>query len=250
MVNNSLGLISNAHVVFADMSPQKACDSKCIQLAKLCSIAVDFPKTGIPAVLPTDLRPQKYPDFMEKSDKPSYKSEKVLGKLFQAVVKADKDEKVSSFTRQEAVRFYDKELEFPGFQDYLEEAEALKNCYDEKLLDLMYQYDVKTEAEIYTGHILSISKWFRKRPGEAKERIMRAMSSLRKEARSWLRNKYDDDNDDDEISYEELKRASAWYYVTYHPDCIPIDVDEKYGHLISFPWVVHDKLVFIKKWSW
>ncbi|MCO5610325.1 hypothetical protein L7F22_064561 [Adiantum nelumboides] len=103
MVNNSLGLISNAHVVFADMSPQKACDSKCIQLAKLCSIAVDFPKTGIPAVLPTDLRPQKYPDFMEKSDKPSYKSEKVLGKLFQAVVKADKDEKVSSFTRQEAV---------------------------------------------------------------------------------------------------------------------------------------------------
>ncbi|KAI5062092.1 hypothetical protein GOP47_0022631 [Adiantum capillus-veneris] len=252
MVNNSLGLISNAHVVFADMSPEKACDPKCLQLAKLCSIAVDFPKTGVAAVLPTDLRPQKYPDFMEKSDKPSYKSEKVLGKLFRAVVKADKDEEISSFTREEAVRSYDEELEFEGFGVYLEEAKALKNCYDEKLLDLMYQYDVKSEAEMFTGQILKISKWFRKRPGEVKERMMRAMSSLRKEARSWLRNEYDDDNDDgddyDEVSSEQLKRASAWYHVTYHPDYITDDVDTKCGHLLSFPWVVYDKLVFIKKW--
>jgi RNA-dependent RNA polymerase len=37
-----------------------------MDLARLHSVAVDFPKTGAPAIMTKDLRPAMYPDFMEK----------------------------------------------------------------------------------------------------------------------------------------------------------------------------------------
>jgi RNA-dependent RNA polymerase len=35
--------------------------------------------------MPPSLRPTKYPDFMEKDDAISYKSEKIIGKLYRTV---------------------------------------------------------------------------------------------------------------------------------------------------------------------
>ena len=46
---------------------------KCITLAHMHSDAVDFPKTGECPSLTPELRPDQYPDFMMKSDKPRYK---------------------------------------------------------------------------------------------------------------------------------------------------------------------------------
>jgi RNA-dependent RNA polymerase len=43
----------------------------------LHSMAVDYPKTGIPAELTPELRTMEYPDFMENFKKPMRKSEKV-----------------------------------------------------------------------------------------------------------------------------------------------------------------------------
>ena len=61
------------------MSPE------CIELARLHSIAVDFTKSGVVIEIPDYLRVKKYPDFMEKSDKRTYKSEHMIGKLFREV---------------------------------------------------------------------------------------------------------------------------------------------------------------------
>lgn len=44
-------------------------------------MAVDYPKTGIPAELTPELRTQEYPDFMENLKKPMRRSEKVSGRL-------------------------------------------------------------------------------------------------------------------------------------------------------------------------
>ncbi|KAI6677198.1 hypothetical protein NL676_037994 [Syzygium grande] len=85
ILNDSLGIIANAHTVFADSKPEKAMSPECVELAKLFSIAVDFPKTGVPAVIPPNLYAKEYPDFMEKLDKSSYPSNNVIGKLFQKV---------------------------------------------------------------------------------------------------------------------------------------------------------------------
>jgi RNA-dependent RNA polymerase len=49
--------------------PLKAMAEPCVELAKLFSTAVDFPKTGIPAEIPSHLFAKEYPDFMEKLDK-------------------------------------------------------------------------------------------------------------------------------------------------------------------------------------
>ena len=252
MVNNSLGMLCNAHVVFADMEPQKARSPECLQLAKLSSIAVDFPKTGIPAVLPAELRPQAYPDFMEKKEKPMYKSQGIIGKLFRLVATENVPEQIY-FTRREAAEYYDTDLELDGFHIYIDEALSSKNSYDDMLLNLMHQYDVKSEAEMFSGNILSLSKWYKKHVGDVKEKIVRAMKSLRKEVRSWSKDynvDFEEEIYDDSTatwSYEELAKASAWYHVTYHPEYVPRDVGEDNEHLISFPWVVYDKLVHIKK---
>ncbi|CAK9140305.1 unnamed protein product [Ilex paraguariensis] len=72
IVNDSLGIISNAHTVFADREPYKAMSDPCLELARLFSIAVDFPKTGVPAEIPPQLRVKEYPDFLEKQDKTTY----------------------------------------------------------------------------------------------------------------------------------------------------------------------------------
>lgn len=46
---------------------------KCVKLAHMHSDAVDFPKTGKCPSLTQDLRPEQYPDFMMKVDKPRYR---------------------------------------------------------------------------------------------------------------------------------------------------------------------------------
>lgn len=50
--NDNLGVIANAHLVFADLSEDGARCKECLQLAALHSKAVDFPKTGVPAEVP------------------------------------------------------------------------------------------------------------------------------------------------------------------------------------------------------
>nr|ABI34378.1 RNA-directed RNA polymerase, putative [Solanum tuberosum] len=240
IVNDSLGIISNAHVVFADREPDMAMSDPCKKLAELCSIAVDFPKTGVPAEIPSQLRPKEYPDFMDKPpDKTTYISERVIGKLFRKVKdKAPQASSTAIFTRDVARRSYDADLEVDGFEDYIDEAFDYKTEYDNKLGNLMEYYGIKTEAEILSGGIMKTSKTFDRRKDA--EAISIAVRALRKEARTWFKRR----NDIDDM----LPKASAWYHVTYHPTywgCYNQGL--KRDHFISFPWCVYDQLIQIKK---
>ncbi|CAI7774298.1 unnamed protein product [Closterium sp. NIES-54] len=86
MLNDSVGIICNAHVVHADRSAQQASDPACMRLAREAAIAFDFCKTGVAGQMPRDLRVQEYPDFMEKgASKETYESDKVLGRLYREV---------------------------------------------------------------------------------------------------------------------------------------------------------------------
>lgn len=239
IVNDSLGIIANAHTVFADKEPEKAFSQPCLKLAKLFSVAVDFPKTGVPAEIPSDLRAKEYPDFMEKPDKTTYVSNNVIGKLFRQVKDIAPDtSSIMSFTKEVAMKSYDPDMEVPGFENYIDEAMELKDEYDRKLGNLMDYYGIKTEAEILSGGIMKMSKSFDRRKDA--EAVSMAVRSLRKEARSWFK-KGSDSEDADE-------KASAWYHVTYHPNywgCYNEGL--KRDHYISFPWCVYDKLIQIKR---
>ncbi|XP_061994386.1 probable RNA-dependent RNA polymerase 1 [Rosa rugosa] len=244
ILNDSLGRIANAHTVFADRERDKAMSRPCIELAKLHSIAVDFPKTGVPAVRPEELYVKEYPDFMEKTDKSTYLSSNVIGQLFREVKDiAPYDSCITSFTHQVATKSYDPEMEVDGFEDYLEDAFYYKNNYDYKLGNLLDYYGIKTEAEILSGGIMRMSKSFTKeRDADA---INRAVRSLRKEARTW----FDEKGTGIDSGVDDVyAKASAWYHVTYHPNYFGLyNEGMKRDHFISFPWCVYAKLVHIKK---
>lgn len=81
---DNLGVIDNSHKALSD-SKGMDCES-CVTLAELHSLAVDAPKTGKWARIPSDileeLQKEGYPDFMMKRTKKTYKSGKILGEIF------------------------------------------------------------------------------------------------------------------------------------------------------------------------
>ncbi|KAK1265765.1 RNA-dependent RNA polymerase 1 [Acorus gramineus] len=241
IVNDKLGVIANAHTVFADREEMKAESKACIELARLFSIAVDFNKTGVAAQIPPELQVKEYPDFMDKPDKPTYESKRVIGKLYRAV--KDISAHISKFTMEVARHSYDPEMEYEGFEDYLSDASYFKNEYDMKLGNLMDHYEIKTEAEIFSGCILKMGKTYTK--DRDSEVMRKAVRSLKKEARSWFNEK---DNHADVTDDDMYAKASAWYYVTYHPTYWGYyNEGLKRPHFLSFPWCVYDKLIHIKQ---
>ncbi|XP_062222084.1 probable RNA-dependent RNA polymerase 1 [Phragmites australis] len=242
IVNESLGIIANAHVVFADKEYLKAESASCIELAKLFSVAVDFPKTGVPAQIPPELHVKDYPDFMEKLDKVTYVSQGAIGKLYREIKKHTP--RIKYFTKDVARRSYDTDLIVDGYEEYITEAMEFKEEYDFKLGNLMDHYGIKSEAEIISGCILKMAKNFTK--SSDAEAIRMAVRSLRKEARSWFSEMSADENWYRQDALDA--KASAWYHVTYHPEYWGRN-NEGYDrpHLISFPWCVYDKLVCIKQ---
>ncbi|CAO2040760.1 unnamed protein product [Urochloa humidicola] len=243
IVNESLGIIANAHIVFADKEYLRAESEPCIQLAKLFSVAVDFPKTGVPALIPYELHVREYPDFMEKLDKATYVSKGVIGKLYREIKKHTPQ--VKYFTKDVARRSYDSDMIVDGFEDYITEAIEFKQEYDFKLGNLMDHYGIKSEAEITSG-ILKMARNFTK--SSDADAVRMAVRSLRKEAMSWFSEMGMDENG---IGKDDLDaKASAWYHVTYHPEYwgrYNEGYDRDRPHLISFPWCVYDILIRIKQ---
>ena len=211
----------------------------CIELAKLSSIAVDFPKTGIPAQIPHRLRAREYPDFMEKPDKFTYESQSVIGRLYREVksISTGVSTGVKHFTKEVAKQSYDSDMEVDGFLAYVNDAKYYKSEYDYKLANLMRTYGVKTEAEMISGCIMKTSKSFDRR--RDLDTFVSSTKSLRKEAKGWFNEKR---------SENVSAKASAWYHVTYHPNFWgSYDDGADREHFISFPWCIYDKLLQIKK---
>ncbi|KAF8398930.1 hypothetical protein HHK36_014795 [Tetracentron sinense] len=242
ILNDTFRIIANAHTVFADKEPSKAESDACLELARLFSIAVDFPKTGVSIEIPTHLRVKEYPDFMEKLDKPTYESQGVIGKLFREVKDiAPHTSSIKSFTLAVAKQSYDPDMEFDGFKDYLCDASDYKFEYDFKLGNLMDYYGIETEAEIVSGHIMKMSNSKK----TDVEDIRLAVRSLRNEARTWFNEKGSGLSSQADDLYA---KASAWYYVTYHPSYWESHGQGRgYDHFLSFPWCVYDKLIHIKQ---
>ncbi|KAK2722758.1 hypothetical protein QYM36_003075 [Artemia franciscana] len=78
--------MAHLHVALCDHMEKGACAPVAIKLAESQAVAVDFPETGIPPNVPKDtfalVAASGYPDFMEKNERLSYASKKVLGKLY------------------------------------------------------------------------------------------------------------------------------------------------------------------------
>ena len=262
MVNESLGTICNAHVVHADRSEHGALDKDCITLADLAAKAVDFPKTGVLVTMPSHLKPKLYPDFMGKDDNQSYKSTKILGRLYRQVKDAY-DEDIDAPSELNFVPDdvpYDSDLKVSGSDDFIMDAWHQKCSYNGQLIGLLGQYKVKREEEIVTGHVWSMPNYNSRRQGDLKEKLKHSYSCLKKEFRQIFEH-IDSDfeqltDDEKNVVYEQ--KASAWYQVTYDPYWVKksldlqksVDLLESDGPrdvvMLSFAWIAADYLARIK----
>eukprot|EP01129_Flabellula_baltica_P002968 TRINITY_DN12837_c0_g1_i1.p1 TRINITY_DN12837_c0_g1~~TRINITY_DN12837_c0_g1_i1.p1 ORF type:complete len:1060 (+),score=194.76 TRINITY_DN12837_c0_g1_i1:118-3297(+) len=234
MQNNNLGYLCTIHLAIAD---KEGIDHyKCLQLHQLATTAVDFPKSGVKAVLPRDLSKNlSYPNYMEKPKEISFESRSVLGKLYNEF-KSDLSQNSVDPTRDKEI---DPDLIYPGFEDYLDFANEQKESWNTAISSIMTQYGLKYEAELLTGIALSSHKFNNndRKTWNTKSSFTEQLNLTKKEyLRAFKKNLKGD------TSIESKKaQASAYYFATYS------DHESK---LMSFPWVIASRyLIKIKNQS-
>lgn len=152
MQNDYLGRIAHAHLAAADYLDEGIRSEQCLELVRLHSMAVDYPKTGVPAQMPRALERTKWPHFMEKKRSGEYRSHKILGKLYDAV------ERVNFEPNWEGE--FDQRIlchKLPP-QEVVEEVRILKRSYDESMRRIMAQHQISTEFEVWSTFVMHHSK--------------------------------------------------------------------------------------------
>eukprot|EP01036_Dinobryon_divergens_P034994 gene34994-45294_t len=246
--NDNLGVIANAHLVFADLSCEKAASKECIHLAKLHSTAVDFVKSGIPAVMERELKVKQYPSFLEKQFQISYESPNILGQIYTIAMK----KKTSSYNMMGGVRLkVEERFLIEGFQAYLEDAIDNMSDYNNRLWRIMQRYGVLDEMEILSGHVRNFSRKVCPKGGKGKDEVLKRLARDIKVLRKYFwdvfweefstTNEEQDGEDGDAgrkggphyyYPVEVRKKAAAWYFETYNQEVFD------YPPLVSFPWIV------------
>ncbi|KAI9719198.1 MAG: hypothetical protein M1828_006291 [Chrysothrix sp. TS-e1954] len=155
MRSDCLGIVATHHLANADRLIDGVKHPRCTQLAELHSVAVDYPKSGKPASMPRELRSSKFPHFMESRHRPKeqiYQSNKVLGKMYDAVMRIDFDP------------IYDLEFDeriLTAFEPDLKtilDASQLKMQYDSAMRRIMAQHDIATEFEVWSTFCMQHAK--------------------------------------------------------------------------------------------
>ena len=156
MQNDALGPICHAHLALADQRLMKAMDPNCMELARMQSVAVDYPKTGIPVGrIPGSCQPKVWPDFMKKIARKSYPSQRVLGQLYRHIAK----QRPSTMCGPENVAAKgqcDPDLLVEGYQRYEASAKILRERYNQDLLGVMKRYGTWKEEEAVGGYMVKI----------------------------------------------------------------------------------------------
>ncbi|KAJ5153257.1 uncharacterized protein N7482_009735 [Penicillium canariense] len=153
MKNDSLPRIAHAHMAHADRLANGVREPKCIRLAQLHSDAVDYNKTGSPAIMGRDLEPHIWPHFMDKRHKRTYQSKKILGQLYDAV-------KMEDFSPSLSNPFDSRILQCDlvgNSKKYDHFASELKVEYDASMRRIMAKYGIQTEFEIWSAFVLKHS---------------------------------------------------------------------------------------------
>jgi RNA-dependent RNA polymerase len=167
-------------------------------------MAVDYVKSGTPARMTSDLRPRKWPHFMEKEHKPAeqiYHSKKVLGQLYDQV---DRVDFVPTFDQP-----FDKRIlnAYKVSPEMLKDAAEVKLRYDAAMRRIMAQHDIKTEFEVWSTFVMQHSNEFR--DYKFHEEIGNLSQSLKDQFRDECRQKISTENFEDMLGF-----VAAMYQIT------------------------------------
>eukprot|EP00479_Gromia_sphaerica_P012957 TRINITY_DN7027_c0_g1_i1.p1 TRINITY_DN7027_c0_g1~~TRINITY_DN7027_c0_g1_i1.p1 ORF type:complete len:158 (+),score=32.50 TRINITY_DN7027_c0_g1_i1:53-526(+) len=140
------------------------------------STAVDFVKTGIPSTLESEYIPASYPDYFEKTRRKTHKSNKILGELYRAIA-VEQDQKMSEYGKLKLdsdLEADEKEMSSPEYE------KAIQICkgYNNNLIDIMNQYDLKSEAEAITGNFIKVPRYHGKDEFQIRDSLMKEVKRL------------------------------------------------------------------------
>ncbi|KFM65758.1 RNA-dependent RNA polymerase 2, partial [Stegodyphus mimosarum] len=241
--NDSIGTFAHAHLVWADKLENGIFSKKCLDIAKRYPYVLDFAKHGTTEYLTKGNRPHQYPDFMQKGlTGNSYHSKKALGSLYRASRVLDAcSSKINLFSCNFQ---FDPYLRYPGWEQYEESAKIHKQDYTGVLLQLLERYNLRSEAEAFSGFVeLDICKTWRQEKLNYIQIIRRYLTNLIQTYRNIFFKEVKEEAmkyslDKEELKEREYRRASAWYMSLY---------GEKTVRILSFPWVVSDILAEVRQ---
>lgn len=242
MKNDSLSTIAHAHLAKCDALHDGPKDPQCIELAHLHSNAVDYPKTGEEAHLSPWLRPRRFPHFMEKPPHKTYRSHKILGKLYDSVAKIEFKPKLDGAFDERILRRYKLDSET------LKTMRMVKRQHDKAVRQIMNQHDIETEFEVWSTFVLS-----RPRVGSEYKR-QEKMEPVVADHRDRFRNaciKVAGSREPSalyrvvaaayQVTWEEVQRAQEKLPQSDDASTEPSLTGEKMP-LISFPWIFEHEL--------
>ena len=229
--NDQLGTIANAHVAHADQKQLGVRDPLCKQLASIFSLAVDFPKTGYVASLPEDAKVEFWPDFMNKAENRSYRSEKIIGKMYRRAKLAFNSElEKCSFPIQLNEAFL-----IQGREGFTERMRQLYQNYCEQVSRLLALNNISDEAQILTGGVKELSFFGKDDVKDTMEIIGTKYQAVQRRYREFIIGEFQDEKD--EIKLKQI--ASACYFCCYSN---PINLFSGGRPILSFPWILGDYL--------
>ena len=206
-----------------------------LELASLHSVAVDYPKSGNPAIMPRYLRALEYPHFMEKKNgEKTYRSRKILGRLYDLVERVD-------FHPVYNLNFDERILKYDVSERLLRSALSVKEEYDTAMYRIMSQYGIKTEFEVFSRFVLGHAST--KNDYNFHEEVDRIMHSLSERFKNQIIQKVGGRYKTSalasfvaamyRVTYEEVKAAVVRYESGKGRAVMP---------LVSFPWIFQDML--------
>ncbi|KAI9689222.1 MAG: hypothetical protein M1822_000960 [Bathelium mastoideum] len=236
MKNDRLGAIATAHLAIFDRSFYGVKDRKCLELADLHSLAVDYPKTGVAAKMSNHLRPSQWPHFMEKNHLPQsrrYVSTSVLGRLY---------DQVGSFDYEPELELcFDKRVleACTTNEDMVTIAARIKEDYDTAISQIMSKHGIATEFEVWSTFVLRHNH--ESKDYTFAEELGKLMTSVKDHFRQIIYK---------EVGGERSERlapfAHAMYVLTARQSTSAIE-ERKQSKLVrlpkvSFPWILQDQL--------
>jgi RNA-dependent RNA polymerase len=236
MCNSNLGRIANLHLALCDQLTETgqggAGHPLARQLAEAQSLAVDYPKTGVPPVIPSAARKQVrwtgYPHFMENQRKLSYPSYQSLGTLYNITSSVAC---TVAFAGNDREFHADVSIAVPDWEDFRAEAEESYKLFEGEVKGVMLRYGLESDAEMVLGVPYKWSDEFELDHAAAAESLAASWSALRSRFKKLFYSTLLEDS-----SEAKLKKACAWYHASY--------TDKPRFH--SFAWIVYEELALVK----
>ncbi|XP_064466071.1 uncharacterized protein LOC135377522 isoform X2 [Ornithodoros turicata] len=248
--HDSVGVISNAHLAWADDVNHGIFSRVCLNLAKKVSKSLDFAKSGMDApYLDRNEKPSRYPDFMEKGgSKNTYRSQRVLGQLYRVgrsleAVVSTSCEACSDYSKQSVL------FELPGWTKYKKFAEQGLEQYRTRMEAILGQFGIQSEGEVVTGVIHSAPHLYRGNKEKMNMELLvdKQYRSLVERTQREFFDKVESECLSLGVKGQALERtvtlqvASAYYMVTYMAS--PEDGRRFQRRLFGFPWCLSDVML-------